>query len=264
MNEVFLAVEHWAAPPGGHIDPSFLKWAAVGFGVWLLFGAFAYWDKRRTRSKVPLEQRVDELRRELRTGVPNVRGHIRVDPSRYPGTSTGEAEDIAREEGFLRQAHGAKGQWLFYRMGTQPGSSRYVDVRGGPALEVVRESAAAQRTAHWIRERDGFDPLDEDTLKAAEKGLQQSRAKSDRAIVGTALAMLAGALMEVLARFGWGNWPLYAVLQVCVVGLLVLSVLLMRRSRRLRKEGSRLHGPVVAAYREAVLACENEAKNPPG
>ncbi|MCB5910171.1 hypothetical protein [Streptomyces pinistramenti] len=192
MSQVFLAVGGWAAPPGGHADSGFLKWAAAVLGVLLLFGAFASWDTRRQRRNAPSEQRAEELRQELRSGIPNARGHVRIDPAGYPGTSAGQAEDIAREEGFLRQSHGAGGQWLFYRMDTQPGSATDADVRGSPAPEAVRESAAAQRAAHRVRERDGFAPLDEAILASAEKGLQQSRAKSDRAVVGAALAMLAG------------------------------------------------------------------------
>ncbi|MFF4601957.1 hypothetical protein ACFY12_04245 [Streptomyces sp. NPDC001339] len=234
----------------------------IGLGLWLLFGAYTAWDTRRQRKKVPLEQRVEELRQELRTGVPNVRGHIRINPSNYPGISTNQAEDMARAEGFLRQAHGAKGQWLFYRTGTRPGSSAEVDMRGGPALDVLRESAAAQRTARWIHERDGFDPLDEATLIAAEKGLRKSRAKSDRVIVGGFLCMLAGLTAEGFARIVWGFWLPYAVLQVCAVTLLVLAVLLMMRAPRVRKEGNRLHGPVIAAYREVVISRENERNSP--
>ncbi|WP_405412917.1 hypothetical protein [Streptomyces decoyicus] len=260
MSRIFLTVDQWAAPPGGHTDPSFLKWVAVGLGMLSLLGAFASWDTRRQRRNVPSERRVEELRHELRSGTPNIRGHIRIDPSSYPGTSVGQAEDIAREEGFLRQSHGARGQWLFYRMGTQPGSSTDSDVRGGPALEVVRENAAAQRAARWIREREGFDPLDEATLEAAERGLLQSRAKSERAIVGAVLAMMAGLSAEGFAGIAWGFWLPYAALQVCAVALLILSIRLITRSRQLRKEGNRLHGKAVTAYRETVAARENQQK----
>lgn len=262
VSQVLFAVDQWAAPPGGHTDPNFLKWVAVGLGLLLLFGAFASWDTRRQRRNIPSEQRLEELRYELRSGTPTGQGHIRIDPSRYPGTSADQAEDIAREEGFLRQSHGTRGQWLFYRIGTQPGSSTDSDVRGGPALDVVRESAVAQRTARWIREREGFDPLDQSTLAAAEKGLKRSRARRDRAIAGTVLAMMASLAAEGFAGIAWGFWLPYVVLQMCAMALLVLSIWLIMRARRLRKEGNRLHGPVIAAYREAVAARENDQKKP--
>lgn len=129
-----------AAPPVAESDGTHLWWITAGVGALVLLGFLADWDTRRTRRKIPLDQRVAELRREIRTGTPNVRGHIRVDPSRYPGISDGQAEDMAREEGFLRQTHGTKGMWLFYRMGTQPGSASQVDMRGGPPIEEVRQS----------------------------------------------------------------------------------------------------------------------------
>lgn len=249
------------APPGGQNSPAFLQWTAVGFGLWLLFAVVATWESRRRKKKLPVEQRVDVLREELRTGTPNARGHIRVDPVGYPGISVSQAEDVAREEGFLRQSQGAKGQWLFYRVGTQPGSSTGIDVRGGPAPEVVRESAAARRVAEEFRTQDGFDPLDETTLATAEKELRTARARSDRATVRCALALLGWVFAEILARFAWGEWPLYAAFQICAATLLIVGVRMLIRARRLRAEGRRKDGVVLAAYRDTVAAQADEKKS---
>ncbi|MGD6742947.1 hypothetical protein ACOKM3_14000 [Streptomyces sp. BH106] len=110
-----IADSPYAAPSGGDIDPDFLWWVALGVGVLLLLNLLIAVATRLKRKKVPAEQLREELRREIQSGVPNVRGHIRADPSRYPGISAAEAEAIADAEGFVRQTHGAKGRWLFLR-----------------------------------------------------------------------------------------------------------------------------------------------------
>jgi hypothetical protein len=104
-----------AAPPGGVASPATLGWIGAGVAVLVLVNLLIAFGSRRRRRQVPPGQLREELRGEIRDGAPNVRGHIRVNPARYPGISAGEAETIAGEEGFTRQTHGTKGMWLFLR-----------------------------------------------------------------------------------------------------------------------------------------------------
>jgi hypothetical protein len=104
-----------AAPPGGVVSPVTLGWIGAGVAALVVVNLLIAWSSRRKRGQVPAERLREELRGEIRGGAPNVRGHIRVNPARYPGISVGEAEAVAAEEGFARQAHGTKGMWLFLR-----------------------------------------------------------------------------------------------------------------------------------------------------
>ena len=104
-----------AAPPGGVVSPVALGWIGGVLVALVVVNLLIAWGSRRRRRRVPAGQLREELRGEIRGGAPNVRGHIRVNPARYPGISAGEAEAIAGEEGFTRQTHGTKGMWLFLR-----------------------------------------------------------------------------------------------------------------------------------------------------
>ncbi|MET7689635.1 hypothetical protein ABZT06_16935 [Streptomyces sp. NPDC005483] len=103
-----------AAPPGV-VGPGALGWTGAGVAALVFVNLLIAWGSRRRRGKVPLGRLREELRGELRSGAPNVRGHIRVDPARYPGISVVEAEAIAGQEGLSRQTQGTKGMWLFLR-----------------------------------------------------------------------------------------------------------------------------------------------------
>ncbi|WP_274563636.1 hypothetical protein [Streptomyces spiramyceticus] len=268
---MYLADVLLAAPPVTESDTTVLWWITACVGALMLLGFVADWDTRRTRRKVPLEQLAAELRREIRTGAPNVRGHISVDPSRYPGISGGQAEDMAREEGFLRQTHGTKGKWLFYRVGTQPGSTSEMDMRGGPPTEDVRQSPAAQRAARWVRERDGFDPLDAAVVDEAETGMRKAHASYERCFVGAALCALPGVPITIALTLDWVNSGLsigypgdvsgYVVAHLLAVVFVTSSVFLFKRSFRVRKEGRERYGSVLATYGKVVAAQENERRN---
>jgi hypothetical protein len=104
-----------AAPPGGAVSPVALGGIGAGIVALGLVNLLIAWSSRRKRRKVPAERLREELRGEIRNGAPSVRGHIRVNPARYPGISVGQAEALAAEEGFTRQTHGTKGMWLFLR-----------------------------------------------------------------------------------------------------------------------------------------------------
>ncbi|UNO39213.1 hypothetical protein [Streptomyces sp. MST-110588] len=197
---------------------------------------------------------------------------MRVAPGEYPAITTAEADQLAQELGFARQTHGTGGPWLFYREGTQPGSVMDVDVRGGPDPEELRRSAAAARVADWYREQDGFDPLDEATLKAAESGIRKLRAKRDRLVVGTFFAFLVGAFATVAVGAAWINhelpggftgddWMAYALAHAVVAGCLFLGPYWIKQGKRTRGEIRERHQPVITAYREAVLLREAELRN---
>ncbi|MFD8592818.1 hypothetical protein ACFV1B_25280 [Streptomyces sp. NPDC059637] len=265
------AVVHLAVPPGGDTDPTFLKWGFGILGVFVVLSVLASWETRRQRRKIPLDQLVEELGRKIRTGVPNVRGHVRIDPSEFPGISDADAERIAGEQGFLRQTHGTKGLWLFYREGTRPGSSSEADVLGGPPVEVLRDSEAARRTAAWIRERDGIDVLDGTTVEEAENGMRKARSKADRNFVGAFFCVLAGVPIVSALVGAWVNSgppgmggidDVVFVIVAHTLGVLlpVGSVRMFKKSRRARREGREHYGPVLAAYGEVVAARENERR----
>ena len=112
---MYMAGVPLAAPPGGVVSPVALGWIGAGIVALVVVNLLIAWGSRRKRRQVPAGQLREELRGEIRGGAPNVRGHIRVNPARYPGISVGEAEVIAGEEGFTRQTHGTKGMWLFLR-----------------------------------------------------------------------------------------------------------------------------------------------------
>lgn len=268
---MYLAADvQLAAPPLAQSDTTVLWWIAAGVGTLVLLSILASWDTRRSRRKVPLDQLKAELRREIRMGIPGARGYLRVTPSRYPGISDGLADDVAREEGFLRQTHGTKGMWLFYRIGTQPGSASHVDMRGGPLIEEVRRSPAAQRTARWVCERDGFDPLEAAVLDEAEQGLRKAHARYERSLVAAVLCVLPGAPITIALLVDWlngglsfavsGDVSFYVVAHLLAVFLLTLSVFLFKRSFKVSKEGRERYGRVLAAYGEVVAARENELR----
>ncbi|UGY93910.1 hypothetical protein [Streptomyces gobiensis] len=266
------AVFQVSAPEGTNIGWEDLRGVGIFLGLVLLLNVWAAWEKFRTRRRIPREQRVIELRSELSTGIPDARGHVRVDPGMYPGISDEQAESIARQKGFLRQTHNTKGKWLFYRMGTQPGSATDTDVRGGPPLEELQSSPAAHRTARWVCENEGFDPLDEATVKNAEEGMRKLRSRSDRAVMGICVSFLAGGFVTIAIISGWvKGWmlagfvgddrPVAVGIHISAVAMLSLSVYFIKRVRKLRKEIRELYAPVIASYREVVLAQENERRN---
>lgn len=209
--------------------------------------------------EVPRDGQVAELKKELRTRAPNARGHVRVAPGEFPALTTVEAECVADEVGFARQTHGAEGLWLFYRKGTRPGSTGALDVRGGPRPEELRQSAAARQLAAWPRERDGFGPLDEATLKAAEDGVRRLRAKRDRLVVGATFALMVGAFTAIAVCAAWLNgslpdgftkgddWSAYVLGHVLAAGGLLLGRHWIRRGRHAERESRARHEPVVAA-----------------
>ncbi|KOG54366.1 hypothetical protein ADK76_24065 [Streptomyces griseoflavus] len=265
-----------AAPPGADVGFGFPWWVWLVTGLFAVLALYAAWDTRRQRTKVPRAEQVAELKKELRTGAPNARGHVRVTPGRFPALTTAEAERVANEAGFARQTHGTKGLWLFYREGTRPGSAESADVRGGPRLDELRQSTAARRMAEWSRERDGFDPLDETTLKAAEDGVHKLRAKRDRLVMGAAFALMAGAFTTVAVGAAWLNgtlphgfttgsdWSAYVLGHVVAAGGLLLGGHWIRRGKQAMRESRTRHQPVIAAYRDAVLAREAESDHRPG
>jgi hypothetical protein len=110
-----MAAVPLAAPPGGVLSLVTLGWIGVGVAALALVNLLIAFGLRRRRRQAPPGQLREELREEIRNAAPNVRGHIRVNPARYPGISAGEAEAVAGEEGFTRQTHGTKGMWLFLR-----------------------------------------------------------------------------------------------------------------------------------------------------
>lgn len=260
-----------AAPPGTDVGWGFPWWVWVLAGLYAAFALYAAWDTRRQRAKLPRAGQVAELKKELRTRAPNARGHVRVTPGEFPGLTTADAETVADEVGFARQTHGTKGLWLFYRKGTRPGSTGALDVRGGPRPEELRQSAAARQVAAWSRERDGFDPLDEATLKAAEDGVRRLRAKRDRLVVGATFALMVGAFTAIAVGAAWLNgtlpggfakgddWSAYVLGHVLAAGGLLLGSHWIRRGRHATRESRARHEPVIAAYRDVVQAREAES-----
>lgn len=257
-----------AAPPGAETGWGFPWWVWAATGLFAAFALYAAWDTRRQRTRVPRSGQVAELKKELRTRAPNARGHVRVTPGEFPALTTAEAETVANEVGFARQTHGTKGLWLFYRKGTRPGSAEALDVRGGPGPEELRQSAAARQVAAWSRERDGFDPLDEATLKTAEDGVRRLRAKRDRLVVGAVFALMVGVFTTIAVGAAWLNgalpagftegddWSAYVLGHVLAAGGLLLGSHWIRRGKQARRESRARHEPVVSAYRDVVQTRE--------
>ncbi|WP_157851726.1 hypothetical protein [Streptomyces monomycini] len=249
-------------------------WVWLVTALFAVFALYAAWDTRRQRTRIPRAEQVEALRRELRAQAPNGRGHVRVVPGHFPTITAPEAERVAGEEGFARQTHGVKGLWLFYRKGTRPGSTAALDVRGVPGPEEVRRSAAARQVAAWSRERDGFDPLDEATLKTAEDGVRRLRAKRDRLVVGAFFALMVGVFTAIAVGGAWLNgslpggftkgddWSAYTLGNVLAAGGLLLGSHWIRRGKRAKQESRARHEPVLAAYRDAVLAHEAVSPGP--
>lgn len=203
------AVAPLAAPPG-YVDPDALWWTGGIMGVLLLINLLIVWDNRRKRRRVPLEQLREELRKALRVGAPNVRGQVRIDPSRYPGIPVGEAEAIADEEGFDRQTHGTKGTWLFVRV--------------------------TPETSAWPA---GMDAQERSFREAARSVGGTSRAERNRYLVRAFLCGLPGVPIGIALALDWLNGGLsveytedlwfYVVAHLLALGLLTGAFFSFRR-----------------------------------